>query len=611
MSVVANVAINLDARAAFGGLNQLGNAVQGLGGKVSALGQRMSGLAGIAASLGAGAAVSGFIKAGVEAQRTAKTIEALAGQYGEVDRLTKFANSSANEFGIGQTRAASAVADLYGRLRPMGISLQDIQTTFTGVNKAAALMNLSAADTEGVMLQLSQAMGSGALQGDELRSIMERMPAIGQAIATTMGVTVGQIKKLGADGKITTDIIIKALNDLAGVKAPPPDSFKLFQKTLEDVNTTIGTKLLPVFTPLLQKFQELIQRIVELGAADRIVAALAPLADVLLRLVTIFLELPPGVQETAIQFAAIAGAAALVIAPLGAVVGAMGTLISAVGTVVSVLGGLSIFATIAGWLGAVVPAIGAVLAGLQALGGVLVAVFSGPVGWVALVVAAGVAIYTFRDQIASAFGAIVQTITGAATSFYETFVKPVIDWARQSYEGIISAFRSLADALKSPFVAVANMIKGVLNQILAGIARAINGAIGAINGLIRGANRALAVLKLPAIPLVSEISVPQFAQGGVVSKPTLAMIGEGGEREFVVPESKASNFANSWLNNTKGGSSSSSPPVINLQTGPVLQQDDGKKYVSLSDLEKILQDFAAVVFNNARTAGGRRFQGVA
>lgn len=51
-------------------------------------------------------------------------------------------------------------------------------------------------------------------------------------------------------------------------------------------------------------------------------------------------------------------------------------------------------------------------------------------------------------------------------------------------------------------------------------------------------------------------------------------------------------------------------PTINLQTGPVLQQDDGSKYVSLGDLEKILQDFAAVVFNNARTAGGRQYQGV-
>ena len=51
-------------------------------------------------------------------------------------------------------------------------------------------------------------------------------------------------------------------------------------------------------------------------------------------------------------------------------------------------------------------------------------------------------------------------------------------------------------------------------------------------------------------------------------------------------------------------------PTINLQTGPVLQQENGEKYVRLGDLETILQDFAATVFNNARSTGGRRFQGV-
>jgi hypothetical protein len=50
--------------------------------------------------------------------------------------------------------------------------------------------------------------------------------------------------------------------------------------------------------------------------------------------------------------------------------------------------------------------------------------------------------------------------------------------------------------------------------------------------------------------------------------------------------------------------------TINLQTGPVLQQENGEKYVRLGDLENILQDFAATVFNNARSTGGRRFQGV-
>ena len=59
----------------------------------------------------------------------------------------------------------------------------------------------------GAFLQLGQAMGSGKLQGDELRSILERMPQLAVEIANTMGVSASQIKQLGADGKITADVL--------------------------------------------------------------------------------------------------------------------------------------------------------------------------------------------------------------------------------------------------------------------------------------------------------------------------------------------------------------------------------------------------------------------
>ncbi len=342
-----------------------------------------------------------------------------------------------------------------------------------------------------------------------------------------------------------------------------------------------------LFTPLVQKISELVAKIVELGVAERIANSLIPLADVIGKLLTAFMNLSPEVQSFIIQVGAVGGAITLILAPLGALLSGLGSLISVVGSVVAALGGMSFLATIAGWLGAVVPAVSAVVSAIGALGQILVAVFSGPVGWVALLVAAGVALYAFRDQVGQVFGAV--------------------------RDFIVKAFTGLADVVKAPFLAVANTIKGVLNQILSAIGNAINGAIGAINKLIAGANRALAALKLPQIPTIPEVSIPRFAKGGVVDRPTLAMIGEGGEREFVVPESKASQFASNWMSQAKGGSGTAvvdRMPTINLQTGPVLQQENGEKYVRLGDLENILQDFAATVFNNARSTGGRRFQGV-
>lgn len=100
-----------------------------------------------------------------------------------------------------------------------------------------------------------------------------------------------------------------------------------------------------------------------------------------------------------------------------------------------------------------------------------------------------------------------------------------------------------------------------------------------------------------------------LAKGGMITRPTIALIGEGRENEFVIPESKAPAFASNFLaQNSPAGA-----PVdvtVNLQTGPVMQTENGQKYVTLQDLESVLQDFAGSVLGNARSTGGRRFAGV-
>src|SRR5690606_168511 len=61
------------------------------------------------------------------------------------------------------------------------------------------------------ILQLGQALGSGFLQGDELRSIRENAPLLAQAIANEFGVTIAKLKDLGAEGELTTDRVFKAI----------------------------------------------------------------------------------------------------------------------------------------------------------------------------------------------------------------------------------------------------------------------------------------------------------------------------------------------------------------------------------------------------------------
>ena len=112
--------------------------------------------------------------------------------------------------------------------------------------------------------------------------------------------------------------------------------------------------------------------------------------------------------------------------------------------------------------------------------------------------------------------------------------------------------------------------------------------------------------------------MPRFAAGGYVTGPTAAIVGEGGESEYIVPQSKASAFAANWMAGRRGAaaiprsgmaSAAGRPPTINITTGPVMQQN-GQNWVTVPDMERALATLADTMLLNNRTPGGRRYQGV-
>jgi tape measure domain-containing protein len=118
----------------------------------------------------------------------------------------------------------SDTIDLYTSLKRSTEELQPSQAQLTkateNVNKAFVVGGQGAAAQAAGIQQLGQALQSGALQGDELRSIRENAPLIAKAIADTIGVPIGKLKELGAEGKITSDIVLKALLNMGkGVEA--------------------------------------------------------------------------------------------------------------------------------------------------------------------------------------------------------------------------------------------------------------------------------------------------------------------------------------------------------------------------------------------------------
>ena len=109
-----------------------------------------------------------------------------------------------------------ATAEVYQRLAQnagaLGLSLNDVGKTTETINKLVALSGASTEAANAALVQFGQGLASGALRGDELNSVMEQTPALAKAIAEGMGITIGQLRAMGQEGKITAAAIIDALN---------------------------------------------------------------------------------------------------------------------------------------------------------------------------------------------------------------------------------------------------------------------------------------------------------------------------------------------------------------------------------------------------------------
>jgi tape measure domain-containing protein len=573
MSVVANIAINVDSTKAVSQLNAVDRAADGLSSNTGKLQQAFGGLNTALAGLGLGALIKDLTGVGIDADRTGKRIQNLAGPTGEAGKLLDIASRAAKSFGLSNLEAQKGVADLYGRLQPTGVALKDIETVYNGVNKAALAAGLSNADTSGVFLQLSQALGSGALQGDELRSIMERMPAVGQAVAKVMGVTVGEVKKLGSEGKITTEIMIKAAAELDKLTPPPPDAFKQFNAAMEDLRVELGENILPLLTPFVNLL---------LGVVKAFSAMPEPLQTVIVAL---------GLIVTAILAI---GTAAAFLAPV----------IAAFKTLAVVIGAANIGGIIAGWLPVIVSGLAGVVGAVKAAGALILAVFSGPVGWTILAVAAVVAMaIAFRKPL----GDFANWILGwgkPIKEFWADLWNGAVNNAIKSFEVLRNAMRKVAEFIKSIWTGMINSVKSVIRGLMQMVANSINVVGAQVNRLIGAFNR----LPGPDVPFVPQLSVPAFAKGGYVDGGTLAMVGEAGP-EYIIPESKMAAAAANYLGGARGASViPSGNAQINVTTGPVMQQG-GQQYVSMADLERAMRKTADSVYASLRTPAGRYAMG--
>ena len=202
-----------------------------------------------AAVIGAAFSVKNIIGLADAMTQTQARLNLITGDLEKTAALQDQIMASANRSRASYQSTADAVAKM-GIMAKDAFSSTDELVAFTElINKQFTIAGASAAGQEAAMLQLTQAMASGVLRGEELNSIFEQAPTIIQTIADYLGVPIGQIRQMASEGQITAEVVKSAMLASADeINA----QFEAMPYTFAQVWTMIQNTLLQAFEPLIQ-----------------------------------------------------------------------------------------------------------------------------------------------------------------------------------------------------------------------------------------------------------------------------------------------------------------------------------------------------------------------
>ena len=168
-------------------------------------------------------AIGGLASLGKQVLDAADKMQLLHSQLKQVTSgMTDYTHAEKALFEISQRTTASLEATTQTfvstkrALAEMGVTTNQTLKFTETLNKAMAVGGVNAESQKSALLQLSQALGSGVLQGDEFRSIAENAPSILDVVAEYMGKSRAEIKKLASDGKITSKVLFEAISGASG-----------------------------------------------------------------------------------------------------------------------------------------------------------------------------------------------------------------------------------------------------------------------------------------------------------------------------------------------------------------------------------------------------------
>jgi TP901 family phage tail tape measure protein len=469
-----------------------------------------------------------------------------------------------------------------------------IQEVFTKINKLPKAQQLS------VMTDLF---------GDEARGIVPMINNL-ERFKQILSVANNEVKN---SGSVSREYGIRSQTTA--------NQLQLFQNAVESLKIALGDALLPVLTDFLYALTPLVNGLASItkslqgvisyaakatGFSIIFKTAAGPIITIATLLASVWSLGTLAKWGAGLKILAfMPGPLRLVAAGLAAVglaASPLGPIINAVVIGLTALQAIQFAGNIIGSIAGIKLAFGGLVTWITTIAiPALIAFIASPLGLVAIAIAIVAAIVVWRKEIGAFFVWVSQGIGDAVKGITfgiqfgfgilaDWFNKNVTTPLSKLWNGfttlVVGNMQNAGNFVKGIWDSIVKKITGAVNAIASAIRSLLRPVIDAVNTAIRGFN---SVSGRVSGFTVSEI--PAFAQGAVVTKPTVALLGDGGEDEFVVPKSKAAGFATRYLQgegrSAAGGGGSLTAPSINITTGPVMQDQTGQRWATVEDLERV------------------------
>ena len=501
-------------------LRDLGNASNNASNKLS----RLVSLKGLLKTALAGIAVTKITKQAIgmsdEYANMHARLDMIRDSTQTTEELQKSIYTSAQRTGSAYTTMANGVAKM--RMQAGDVFQNNGETIafLETMNKSFVVGGASIEEQKSAMLQLTQAMASGKLQGDELRSLAETSPALIQAVANKLGVSRGEVKKLGADGKITADIVKTAMLEASDTidkqfRNMPLTWGRAWQnflnfvtKALEPISIKINQI---VNSSAFQQFAQIVATVLQyvvqavIFAMDMIGAVLNMLAPIAQFVIDNWSVIQPIVIAVAIAiatyvvamnaaeiatklFSIATNVAKTAMAGFNAVM-AMNPIMLIVMAVIILIG---LFYALVTWFnnltGAAVSATGIIIGAIFYLGmtiwNILLSIANAAI-WVINMMLQGVFWYV---NTAIAFWMFlyqaILTILIGILDFIDWFVTGAVNlWNEMSFQ-VQSAWYDIAQGGRDMAVAIAGFVDSMVNSVISSVEGMINSVLSGFNSMI-------------------------------------------------------------------------------------------------------------------------------